>query len=38
MMNVCVSVKIQIFERDYIWNPATSSGKNGKYLANIMGD
>ena len=25
-------------EKDYIWNPATCSCKNGKYLANIMDD
>ena len=24
--------------KDYIWNPATCSCENGKYLANIMDD
>ena len=25
-------------EKDYIWNPATCSCKNGKYLASIIDD
>ena len=25
-------------EKDYIWNPATCSCENGKYLASIMND
>ena len=29
-MNVC--------EKDYVWNPATCSCKNGKYLASVMDD
>ena len=28
LMNVC--------EKDYVWNPATCSCKNGKYLASVM--
>ena len=31
LINVDASVK-----RNYIWNPATCSCENGKYLANIM--
>ena len=27
-MNVC--------EKDYVWNPATCSCKNGKYLASVI--
>ena len=27
-----------VFERDYTWNPATWSYKNGKYLASITDD
>ena len=27
-MNVC--------EKDYVWNPATCSCENGKYLASVM--
>ena len=27
-----------MFEKDYLWNPATCSCENGKYLANIMYD
>ena len=37
MINVDVSVKKHnIYEKDYIWNSAKCSCKNGKYLANIM--
>ena len=36
-INVDVSVKNIIFVRkNYIWNPATCSCKNGKYLASII--
>ena len=28
LMNVC--------QKDYVWNPATCSCKNGKYLASVM--
>ena len=28
----------RVYEKDYIWNPATCSCKNGKYLANIIDD
>ena len=27
-----------MFEKDYIWNPATCSCESGKCLANIMYD
>ena len=41
-INVNVSVKIQknyrVCKKDYIWNPATCSCKNGKYLASIIDD
>ena len=30
--------KHHICEKDYIWNLATCSCENGKYLANIMND
>ena len=37
MINVSVSYKKHhICEKDYFWNPATCSCKNGKYLANII--
>ena len=36
-INVDVIVKKHhIYEKDYIWNPATWSCKNGKYLASII--
>ena len=36
-INVDVSVKNIIFVRkNYIWNPATCSCKNGKYLTSII--
>ena len=28
--------KRHVCGKDYIWNPATGSWKNGKYLASIM--
>ena len=30
--------KFHISEKDYIWNPAICSLKNGKYLASIIGN
>ena len=30
--------KLHISEKDYIWNPAVCSCKNGKYLASIIGN
>ena len=30
--------KRHVCEKDYIWNPATRSCENGKYLASIMDD
>ena len=39
MTNVDASVKnIMYVKKDYIWNPATCSGGNEKYLASIMDD
>ena len=35
-INVDVSVKKYICEKDHIWSPATCSYKNGKYLASII--
>ena len=34
----CEFKKHNICEKDYIWNPGSSSCQNGKYLANIMDD
>ena len=34
----CECKKHNICEKDYIWNPASCSCKNGRYLANIMDD
>ena len=30
--------KHHIYEKDYVWNPATCNCENGKYLASIMDD
>ena len=30
--------KGHVCEKDYVWNPATYSCQNGKYLASIMDD
>ena len=35
-INVDVSVKISYMKKDYIWNPATCSCANDKYLASIF--
>ena len=37
-INVDVSVKNNICEKDYVWNPASCNCQNGKYLTNIMDD
>ena len=37
-INVDVSLKTSVCEKDYIWNPSTCSCENGKYLASIMDD
>ena len=38
-INIDVSAKnINMCEKDFIWNPAACSRKNGKYFANIIGD
>ena len=34
----CECKKRHLCEKDYVWNPATCSCGNGKYLANIMDD
>ena len=34
----CECKKHHICEKDYIWNPATCSCKNGKYLASVIDD
>ena len=33
-----LKIKKKHHEKDYIWNPATCSCKNGKYLASIIDD
>ena len=38
-INVDVSVKkIDVCEKNYVWNPATCNRENEKYLASIMDD
>ena len=32
----CECKKCHVYEEDYLWNPATCSCKNGKYVASIM--
>ena len=32
----CECKRYNIYEKDYIWNPATCNRENGKYLASIM--
>ena len=34
----CECKKRHVCENDYVWNPATCSWENGKYLASIMDD
>ena len=34
----CECKKPTVCEKDYFWNPATCSYKNGKYLPSIMDD
>ena len=34
----CECKKHNINEKDYMWNPATCSCENGKYLTNIIND
>ena len=36
--NIWRECKNNIFEKDYVWNPATCSCENGKYLASILDD
>ena len=35
-INIYVNVKNALYEKGYIWNPATCSCQNGKYLASVM--
>ena len=35
-MNVDMSVKRHVCEKDYVWNSATCNCKNGIYLASIL--
>ena len=34
----CECKKRHVCEKHYVWNPATCSCENGKYLASIMDD
>ena len=34
----CKCKKRHVYEKDYVWNPATCNCENGKYLASIMDD
>ena len=34
----CVCKKINVCEKEFVWNPSTCIFKNGKYLASIMDD
>ena len=34
----CECKKRRIYEKNYIWNPATCNHENGNYLASIMDD
>ena len=36
VINVDASAKKRICKKDYIWNPATCSCTNGKYLTSII--
>ena len=38
MTNVDTSKKSHVYEKDYVWNPATCNCENGKCLASIMDD
>ena len=38
MINVDTSKKSHVYEKDYVWNPATCNCENGKCLASIMDD
>ena len=33
---LCGCKKINVYEQNYIWNPATCNCKNGKYLTNFV--
>ena len=35
---LCQCKKYDVGEKDYIWNPATCSCQNGKYLASTIDD
>ena len=34
----CECKQNHVYEKDYVWNPATCNCENGKYLASIMDD
>ena len=34
----CECKKGRVFDKDYIWNPATCTCQNGKYLVSIIGN
>ena len=34
----CECKKRHVYEKDYVWNPATCNCENGKYLASIIDD
>ena len=36
MINVDVSVKINVCEKDYVCDPSTCNCKNGKYIPSIV--
>ena len=36
--NTCECRKHHVSKKDYVWNPATRSCQNGKYLVSIMAD
>ena len=36
LINVDVSVKNNIYEKEYVWNPSICICENGKYLISVM--
>ena len=38
MEDKCESKQIQVYEKEYVWNPSKCICENGKYLASIMDD
>ena len=35
---ICLCKKRHVCEKDFVWNPATCTCQNGKYLGSIMND